>query len=278
MQRAIIAGILIAIISGIVGPFLLFKRMSFMGVGISHGTFAGIAIALLLNISPTIMAVVVAISIGFLIGVISRLGKIPEDSAIGTMSAFFMALGIFLINLSKGFHVNVMGYLFGDILAISTSDVIFASIVFGIVVIWLAFRGRAMLYLTFDEDFARITGVPVEIDYYIFMVITSLVIVTVVRLVGVVLAGSILIATSAAARMVSKTFPKILLVSVIFGIISVLAGITFSYGLDISSGTSIVFFVTAFFFGSILWRSGKRISSRLNIEKHLHHSKTKKTL
>ncbi len=262
MERAIVAGTLVAIITGIVGPFLVFRKMSFMGAGLSHGALAGIALGIILGLSPTLMSVLIVMGLGFLIGLVSRTGKISEDSAIGTVYTFFMALGIFLINLSKGYHINIMGYLFGDILAISKYDILFALIVLIVVLVWLILRGRAMLYLTFDEDFAKITGVPIGWDYYIFMVITSLSIITVVKLVGVVLAGSILIVPSASAKMLSKSFMKIIAISVISGIISIFSGIAFSYYLNTSSGPSIVFFVTAFFLCVLLWQFGSNTTSR----------------
>ncbi len=247
MQRAILIGEIIAVISGLVGPILIFRKMSFMGVGISHGTFAGIALGILLGVSPLWMSIVFAIGLGLFIGFVSRTGKVSEDATIGTLFAFAMALGIFLIDLSPGYHTNIMGYLFGDLLAISNGDMYLAVTVLILTVVWYMLRGRAARYTTFDEDFSRIMGIPVEIDYYIFMAIVSLVIVAAVRFVGVILASSILVGPAAASKMLSKKFSLLVTLSISFGGISVFSGIALSYGLNVPSGPAVVFFVTGIF-------------------------------
>ncbi len=247
MQRALLGGELIAVVAGIVGPILLFRKMSFTSVGISHGAFAGIALGILIGVSPMWAAIAFAMGIGLLIGFVSKTGKISEDATIGTFFAFFMALGIFLIDISKGYHVDVMGYLFGNLLAISSSDVYFAAIVLLITVFWYLFRGRATVYSTFDEDFSRIVGIPVDVDYYFFMLVVSLVTIIAVMFVGVVLASSIMIAPSAASKMLSKKFSNVVLFSILFGMVAVFGGIAFSFYTNIPSGPSVVFFITAIF-------------------------------
>ncbi len=247
MQRALVGGELVAVIAGIVSPILLFRKMSFMSVGISHGAFAGIALGILLGISPMWTAIVFAMALGLFIGFVSKTGKLSEDATIGTFFAFSMALGIFLIDISKGYHPDIMGYLFGDLLAISLSDVYFSMIILFITLTWYFFRGRAVVYSTFDEDFSRIVGIPVDIDYYIFMAVASLVTVVAVRFVGVILASSIMIAPAAASKMLSKQFSNVILLSILFGMAAVLGGIAFSFYTNIPSGPSVVFFVTAIF-------------------------------
>ncbi len=259
MQRALIGGEFVAIIAGMISPILVFRKMSFMSVGISHGTFAGIALGIFLGISPLWSAMAFAVGLGLLIGFTSRTGKISEDATVGTLFAFSMALGIFLISISKGYHPDVMGYLFGDLLAISSSDVYFASVILFVTVLWYVFRGKAIVYATFDEDFSKIIGIHVNLDYYIFMAITALITVAVVRFVGVVLASSIMIAPAASAKMLSKKFSRIVTLAIFFGMISIFLGIAFSFSLNISSGPSVVFVVTTIFLISLVlkWIRGK---------------------
>ncbi len=247
MQRALLGGEMVAVVAGIVSPILLFRKMSFMSVGISHGAFAGIALGILIGISPMWTAIAFAMGLGLLIGFVSKTGKLSEDATIGTFFAFSMALGIFLIDMSKGYHPDVMGYLFGDLLAISSSDVYFAMIILIIAALWYLFRGRAAIYSTFDEDFSRIVGIPVDIDYYVFMAVASLVTVVAVMFVGVILASSIMIAPAAASKMISKRFSNVTLLSISFGMLAVFGGIAFSFYTNIPSGPSVVFFVTAIF-------------------------------
>ncbi len=257
IQRALLIGAVIAIVSGLIGPFIIYRKMSFIGVGISHGTFSGIAFGILLGVSPLPVAIIFAVGLGIFIGFTSRTGKISEDVSIGILFSFAMALGIFLISLSSGYHADIMGYLFGDILAISNNDLYLAIGVLGSVVLWYTLRSRQMKYMTFDEDFAKIAGVPVGIDYYIFMALISLSIVVIVNFVGVILASSIIIAPAASAKSMVKKFSSIVVLSIVLAELSILSGIIFSYNLNISSGPSIVFFVTFVFILSLFYRKIK---------------------
>ena len=267
MQRTLVGGELVAIIAGMVSPILVFRKMSFMSVGISHGTFAGIALGIFLGISPLWSAMAFAVGLGLLIGFTSKTGKISEDATIGTLFAFSMALGIFLISISKGYHPDVMGYLFGDLLAISSSDVYFASTILFITVLWYIFRSKTIVYATFDEDFSKIVGIHVDLDYYIFMAIMALITVAVVRFVGVVLASSIMIAPAASAKMLSKKFSRIVILAIFFGTVSIFFGIAFSFSLNIPSGPSVVFIVTTIFLISLVlkWIRGKHGSNNVKM-------------
>ncbi|MGC8612087.1 MAG: metal ABC transporter permease [Athalassotoga sp.] len=257
IQRALLIGAVIAIVSGLIGPFIIYRKMSFIGVGISHGTFSGIAFGILLGVSPLPVAIIFAVGLGIFIGFTSRTGKISEDVSIGILFSFAMALGIFLISLSSGYHADIMGYLFGDILAISNNDLYLAIGVLGSVMLWYTLRSRQMKYMTFDEDFAKIAGVPVGIDYYIFMALISLSIVVIVNFVGVILASSIIIAPAASAKSIVKKFSSIVVLSIVLAELSILSGMIFSYNLNISSGPSIVFFVTFVFILSLFYRKIK---------------------
>ncbi len=266
VQRALIIGTIIAIVGGMIGPFIFYKKMAFMGVGIAHGTFAGIALGILIGVSPLPVAIIFAIGLGIFIGFISKTGKISEDVSIGILFSFAMGLGIFLISISPGYHTDIMGYLFGDILAISNYDMYLAIIVLILVSLWYVIRSRQMKYMTFDEDFAKISGVPVGIDYYIFIALISLVIVTIVNFVGVILASSIIIAPAASSKFVAKKFYAMVILSVIFGEIAIFSGITFSYNLNISSGPSIVFFTTFIFILSLAFSKIKRAFNKKHLD------------
>jgi len=258
IQRALIIGSIIAVVGGLIGPFVFYRKMAFMGVGIAHGTFAGIALGILIGVSPLPVAIIFAIGLGIFIGFISKTGKISEDVSIGILFSFAMGLGIFLISISPGYHTDIMGYLFGDILAISNYDMYLAIIVLILVFLWYMIRSRQMKYMTFDEDFAKISGVPVGIDYYIFMALISLMIVIIVNFVGVILASSIIIAPAAASKLIVKKFSAMVILSMVFGEIAIFSGITFSYDLNISSGPSIVFFITFAFILSLIFNKIRR--------------------
>lgn len=257
IQRALIVGIIVSIVSGLIGPFIIYRKMSFMGIGMAHGAFAGIATGILFGFSPLLFAIIFTIGLGLFIGFISKTSKISEDVSIGILFSFAMGLGIFLIDIAPGYHSDIMGYLFGDILAISNDDLYLALAVLIIVFLWFIFRSRQMKYMTFDEDFSKIAGIPVKIDYYLFMALIPLIIVITVNFVGVILASAILITPAASAKLMSKKLLSMIILSVIFGGASTLFGITFSYDLNISSGPSIVFFLTGIFLLSLAFKQFK---------------------
>lgn len=259
IQRALIIGSIIAVISGLIGPFMIYKKMAFMGIGISHGTFAGIALGILLGTSPLFVATIFAIGLGIFIGFASRTGKISEDVSIGILFSFAMGLGIFLISISPGYHTDIMGYLFGDILAISNYDLYIALIVLTLTLLWYIFKSRQMKYMTFDEDFAKISGVPVNVDYYIFMALVSLSIVIIVNFTGVILASSITITPAASSKSMTRKFSSMVVLSMILGEVAIFSGIIFSYNLNISTGPSIVFFITFIFILSLFFARIKHL-------------------
>ncbi len=247
MQRALLAGLLLAVVTGVLSVFIVLKRLSFIGVGISHTAFGGVALGILLGINPYYTAVFFALGGAFAIGSISRKGMLHEDTSIGILFATAMALGVIFLGFSNNYNVDIMGYLFGNILALVNQDIIITSIVGGISLLFLAIFFRRMVFTVFDEEVAEINGIPVAFLFYSFLVLVALTIVISIKMVGIILIAAMLVIPGATAFLVTYDFKLMTLLSVIFAMIGVILGLFSSYWFNLPSGATIVVTLTLFF-------------------------------
>jgi zinc transport system permease protein len=247
LQNAIIGGILVGITCAIIGSFIVLKKMSFLGDGLAHISFGGVAAGILFNINPLISALIFSVLSGVGIQKLKEM-KIYSDAAIGIFFSFGLALGVILVSLSTGYSIDLYSYLFGNILAISQLDLILTS---GITLIALGtvfFLYKELFYITFDEETAQAHGLPVKSLNQILIVICALAIVTSMKIVGILLVSSFLIIPTTTALMLGvKSFKRTIFMSVVISVISVLMGIIFSYYLDIATGGAIVMTLVGMF-------------------------------
>lgn len=251
MQRALMAGILIACLCALFSVFVVLKRLSFIGVGISHSAFGGVALGFLLGINPTITAVIFSGAIALLIGLINRRGRLYEDTAIGIFFALTMALGIVFIGLSRRYNVDLFGYLFGNILAVTRGDLLLVVILAPTVFLLILSLFKELLFLSFDEEVAQVSGVAVSPVYYLFLLAMAITIVIAIKLIGIVLVSALLVFPAATARQFTNNYRGMVLYSVAVGVISTILGLFLSYQLDLASGATIVLFAGALFFISL---------------------------
>jgi zinc transport system permease protein len=253
MQRALVAGIFIAALCALFSVFVVLKRLSFIGVGISHSAFGGVALGFLLGVDPTITAVLFSGAIALFIGFINRQGRLHEDTAIWIFFALTMALGIVFIGLSRRYNVDLFGYLFGNILAVTRGDLVLvlalAPLVFGLVLSLF----KELLFLSFDEEVAQVSGVAVSPVYYFFLLAMAVTIVIAIKLIGIVLVSALLVLPAATARQLTENYRELVLYSVAIGVISTVAGLFLSYQLNLASGATIVLFSGVLFFASLLY-------------------------
>ncbi|MCK9221034.1 MAG: metal ABC transporter permease [Limnochordia bacterium] len=239
MQRALIAGLFVGISCPVIGVFLILRRMPFLGNTIGHVAFTGVAFGLLIGANPLGMALVAACLTG--IG-IERLGKMYATFAelsTALVLALALSLGIVFIGLGKGFGVNVMGYLFGSILTVSSVELWFIA---GLALISLAFVLLFYLPLfaiAFHEESARVLGIRVDLLNLSLNVIVALVTAAALRIVGVFLVSALLILPAAAAIKVATSFRQALILSALFGLVSVFGGLVFSYVFNLAAGGAI---------------------------------------
>jgi zinc transport system permease protein len=261
LRHALVGGLLVVVMLSFLSFFVLLRRISFIGVGISHSALGGVALGIVLGLNITFTATVFCVAIALLIGVITRRGYVREDAAIGITFSGTMALGITLIALSGGYTSSVFSYLFGSILSITRNDIYIIAIYCVSIVTLLTVFFRQLLNASFNEEVARATGAPVAFLHNLLLVLVALAIVASIKLVGIVLVAALLILPAATAHQIAKTYRKVLALSVIVGIVSLVAGLFLSYGFDLPSGATIVLCACVIFF-ACLGLSPKRRSRR----------------
>lgn len=256
MQRALVAGFLLGAITGFFGVFVVQRKMSFLGSGISHAAFGGVALGLLLNVEPMLAAIPFSLAIAFLIIYLKNKTNLGSDTTIGILFSVAMALGVIFLAIKEGYSSDAYSYLFGSILSVFPSDLMIISAI-ALLVIFVAIRyWKRWAYSTFDRELALSDKVPVAIDEYIMTLTITLIIVVSIKIVGMLLLGAYLIIPAATARLISRTFFQMTVVSVIIGALSSVVGLVLSYIVDMPSGAVIIIFqvlllITAALFGKI---------------------------
>jgi zinc transport system permease protein len=249
VQRALVAGMLVGILTSYYGVFVVQRRLSFLGDGLAHAAFGGVALGLLLGWSPMWVALPFTALTAVGIVWVERRGRVAGDTAIGIFFATTMALGVIFLSLRKEYSVDAFSILFGDILYISASDVWVAA---GLLVASLATLpawGR-WAYATFDRELARADRLAVARDDYLLAICLALTVVVAVKVVGVVLVAAMLVIPAATARQLAPTFAAMTLWAVAASLLSVILGMAVSLRWDLPSGPSIILAQAALFFVS----------------------------
>jgi zinc transport system permease protein len=241
LLKSVLAVIFGSITAGIAGAYIVSKKMVFLSGGITHSSFGGIGIAYFAGISPILGAACFGIASGLGIQYLASRQNISEDSAIGFLWAFGMAVGIIFIYLTPGYTPDLMSYLFGSILTVNAADLIALVILSAILLFFFARYYRFILYIAFDEGYARTFSSKVDLFKYLLIVLVSLVIVLNIRIAGVVLVLSLLTIPPNIALLYTGNFSKVIIISVITGFVGMLAGLAASWYLNIPTGATIIF-------------------------------------
>lgn len=245
MQRAFVAGILVAVLLGWLGVFVITRRMSFVGDGIAHGSLAAVALAILVGWAPLPTALVFSIILGLLLYALDQT-HLSTDTAIGLIFTFGMATGVILLQYHEGYVPELISFLFGSILAVSSDNVMLIAIVGLLLIGLLAWKRKQFAFLAIDQEGAKLAGVhPVRTDA-LFYVMVSASIILAIKLVGVILVSALLIIPSSIGKVLSSSFKGFEMISVFASIVIMIAGLTASYVLDWPAGASIVVTGTAF--------------------------------
>jgi len=240
MHRALISGIAIAILCSVVGLFLVLRRYSLFGDAIAHSSFGGIALGLLAGIYPLWTAYGVSIVSALIITKIKDRYNISGDASIAVLLSSGIAIGLVIIGLSGGFTIDIFSFLFGSILLVSVNDTILILALTGIILIIILLLYRQILYSTFNEEQAKVSGIPVENINYLIIVMAGVTVVTSIQLVGVLLISALFVIPNVTAIMYGKGFKLTAIISMSFSIFSVVAGILISYIFDITPAGTIV--------------------------------------
>jgi zinc transport system permease protein len=239
--KGLLGAIFASITAGLAGTYVVSKRMVFLSGGITHASFGGIGIGYFIGINPVVGAAVFGILSALGVEYLSVKQKIREDSAIGILWAFGMAIGIIFIYLTPGYTPNLMSYLFGSILTVSRADIVALGIMSVILILYFGIFYRTILYISFDEVFARTYSSYVDVFKYITTSLIALTIVLNIRMAGVVLVISLLTIPPNIAMLFTRVYFKIVIWSVIAGFIGTATGYAISYYAGIPVGATIIF-------------------------------------
>lgn len=242
IQHALIGSLLASIACGLVGTYIVTRRLVFISGGLTHASFGGIGLGLYTGLSPILSAAVFAVLSAFGVEWLSKRKDMREDSAIAVFWALGMAVGVMFTFLSPGFAPDLSAYLFGNILTITQSDLALLGSVAAVLVIFFALFIHPLTYMAFDPEFARSQGLNVQLLEYVMMMFIALTIVACLRMVGIVLVISLLTIPQMTANLFVHRFHHIIWLSVGIGYVSCLGGLYLSFRENIPSGASIIFF------------------------------------
>ena len=240
MHRALISGIAIAILCSVVGLFLVLRRYSLFGDAIAHSSFGGIALGLLAGVYPLWTAYGVSIISALIITKIKDRYNISGDASIAVLLSSGIAAGLVIISFSGGFTIDIFSFLFGSILLVSVDDTILILALTGAILIVILLLYRQLLYSTFNEEQAKVSGVPVEKINYLIIFMAGITVVTSIQLVGVLLISALFVIPNVTAIMYGKGFKQTAIISMSFSVFSVVVGILISYIFDITPAGTIV--------------------------------------
>jgi zinc transport system permease protein len=240
MVRAFIVGILISLCASLIGVSLVLRRNSMIGDGLSHVGFGAFAIATVLGIAPLEFAIPLVIVASFLILRLNDNSKIHGDSAIAIISASSLAIGTFIISITKGVNTDINNYLFGSILSINEKDIIVSIILSIIVILLYVFSYNKIFAITFDERFAKSIGVKTNLYNMIFASLCSIVVVLGMRLMGSLLISSLIIFPTLSSMQLFKKFKSVIISSIIISIVSFIVGLYISFIYATPTGATIV--------------------------------------
>lgn len=248
LRNALVGGVILAIVLSVLSLFIYMKSWSFINIGISHAAFGGLAIGYLAGISPSLSGSIFAVIVGLIIGYLSRTNKLHEDLSIGILLSFSMALGVVLISFSNNYNPDLFTFLFGNILTITTEDIVLLGIFTLFTLVFLYVFFDKILYCCFDDELAKVSGINSESLYYSLLSIVAIATVLSIKLVGSILSSAMMILPAATASQIFWHYRKILISSVLISILTVVMGIVISFEFNLPSGSTIVIVYSLIFF------------------------------
>jgi zinc transport system permease protein len=248
MQNALIAGIMVSILCGIIGTLVVVNRISLLAGGIAHSAYGGIGLSLYFGASPALGAASFAVVIAVVMGVVNLTSKHRSDTVIGVLWATGMALGIIFVDLTPGYNIDLMSYLFGSILTVAKADIWIMMLFNVAIILVVAFFYKEFLAISYDEEFAFVIGIPVTLFYFVLLIMTALSVVITIRLVGLILVIALLTIPPYIAENYVHSLGTMMVFSALLGIFFTVCGLYISFNYDLTSGAAIIMVAgTAFF-------------------------------
>lgn len=240
LQHAAFAGILAGIACGVIGSFVVVKRIGFLAGGIAHSVLGGMGMALYFGYNPSLAALLAAVGSALIIGLITLHGKEKEDTLIAALWAVGMAVGIIFISRTPGYNTELMTYLFGNILMVSSGE-LWGMVALDILLLaTVALVYKQLLAVSFDEEFARLRGLPVTFFYLLLLVLVAVTVVLLIQVVGLILVIALLTLPAAIAAQYTRTLSAMMALATVLGITFTVGGLGLSYEPDLPSGPVII--------------------------------------
>lgn len=244
IQRALWTCLLSGITCGIAGSYIVARRMVFLSGGITHASFGGLGIALYAGFSPTLGALIFAIISSLGIEFASRKGRMREDSAIGIMWSLGMAIGALFMALRPGYASDLTSYLFGNILLVDSAELVMLALLTLFMICGAIAMLRRIMYITFDEDYARSQGMSVTAVAYLMAIVVALAIVLSIKVMGIILLISLMTIPAVIANAITKDYRYVALLSAVIGVVGNIGGFVLSYNFNLPTGSCIIFILT----------------------------------
>ena len=239
MQRALIGGVLVSLLVSLMGVFVVLRRSSFYGDAIAHASLTGIALGLLINFNPILVAAIYAVVISLLLPYLKKSSNLPIDSLLGFIMPFSMGLGVILLAFLPGYQPELISFLFGSVLAVAWSDIF---VIFGLalttLIVMLLFR-KKLIFASFDHQYAKISNINVNRMGVIYHILLAVTIVAGIRLVGIILVNALLVSPASTTRLFVGSLKQMFIYTPILSVIITLSGLIISVLLNIPSGPTI---------------------------------------
>jgi zinc transport system permease protein len=271
MQRAIVSGIAISLMCSVIGLFLVLRKQSLFGDALAHAAFGGIAAGLYLGIYPLWAAFAVSVSSALSLTKIKQKFQISSDATVAILLSSGLAMGVILISMAKGFTVDIFSFLFGSILLVSLQNTLLILGLCGTILVTVLFLYKKLVYSTFNEEQAKVSGIPVEKMNYLFVVIAAITAVSSMQLVGILLTSSLIVVPNVTAILFSRGFKQTAVLSMSFAVFSAIVGIVTSYVFNVAPGGMIVL-ISIIIFGISLAIKSLRTRNKF-VRKTLESSK-----
>ena len=240
IQNALISGILISIAAGIIGSLVVVNKITFLTGGIAHSSYGGIGLAIYLGIPVLFGATVFAVITAILIAIITLKNRTRIDAIIGMMWASGMAIGIIFVDLTPGYNVDLMSYLFGSIIAVSAEDIQYMTVLDIFIIGIVVYFYKEILAVSYDSEFATLRGINVKFFYTLILILAALCVVAAIKAVGLILVIALLTIPTYLAETFASKLSSMMILSSILATIFTILGLVVSYSYDISSGASII--------------------------------------
>ncbi|MFN3814390.1 MAG: metal ABC transporter permease [Aquificaceae bacterium] len=254
LWKGVLSAVFVSSSTSLVGVFLLMRRLSLLGAGLSHAAFGGIALAVVLNMDPTIFTLIYTVLAGVLLEFLIEKKGLPADTVISLFFSFGIALAIMVFGLTQNLGTNVYSYLFGSILTVSNTEFYAVIIIFAITTLFVGFYYRSLMLISFNEEIAALRGVSVKLLNYLLVMLASANIILAIKAVGLILSASFIAIPPMSSLLVTTSFFSTLAISVASSLLATVLGISISLLFDIPPSSTIVMCMIAVFLLFSVWR------------------------